>query len=120
MDPNSRTTRRPNPRPEDFLNWLLKEEGTIACRDLGDGFYLCVRQLLFHYTMILGEIGDTVGYLDRWCYNTLEQATGALNAEWDGSGDAPGEWHKHPNSGRVKFDGVIYADIQEAFRAGAA
>lgn len=40
------------------------------------------------------------GHLDRWCYESLTEAKGALD-DWNGEpGTEPEGWHRHPRSGR--------------------
>lgn len=58
-----------------------------------------VHRLLYHWTVHCGI--TPIGYEDRYCFATEAQATSSMN-EWDGEGDMPGEWHKHPKSGRCR------------------
>lgn len=90
---------------EDYLNWLQTSEGGFASdvKDMGDGFYAAVKPLMFHWTLILGEVGNKVNYLDRWCYETQEGAAAALK-NWGGEGDPVG-WNRHPNTGRRRPGG---------------
>ena len=76
-------------------------------RDLGDGTYIMVKPLMFHWTMIRGVVGDTTGYFDRWCYATKELAMYALSAFPSNppSGYEPAGWHRHPMSGRRRPNG---------------
>ena len=37
-------------------------------KQIGYGFHAAIKPLLFHSTPIVGEISDTMGYVDRWCY----------------------------------------------------
>lgn len=91
---------------EPFETWLLQPMGGDVLKfkmfpELG--FYAGIRRLMYHYTMIFGEIGDRTGYSRRYCYATLEGALAALEA-WDGNGDPEG-WHRAPETGRRRFDG---------------
>lgn len=70
---------------------------------LPQGAYAAVKPLLFHWTMIVGEVGDRAAYYDRWCFATEQLAKAALLA-WDGVGDPVG-WHRHPSTGRRRPDG---------------
>lgn len=88
-----------------FWRWAMDPKGGafIEVKDLGDGRYAGIRRLIFHYTMIVGEIGNEYTYLDRYCYETIVVATAALRA-WDGTGDPLG-WHRHPKTNRRRPGG---------------
>ncbi|EPX77970.1 hypothetical protein [Salipiger mucosus] len=86
-----------------FFTFLLTQEGYSEIRDLEDGRFACLLDLMFTTAIIVGRIGDTSGYDDRWCYKTYEMAKDALTA-WDGVGEPDG-WHRHPLTGRRReFD----------------
>lgn len=72
----------------------------------GDGEYVAVYPLLFHWTMIRGHLDWQEGYLDRWCYVNEPAAREAL-AEWSARNfeGEPLGWHRHPDSGRRRPDG---------------
>ena len=88
-----------------FAAWLRAPGncGAVQCKDLGGGIYAAVKPLLFHWTMIVGQVGDECGYDDRFCYADRAGAEAAL-AAWDGTGDPLG-WHRHPNTGRHRAGG---------------
>lgn len=81
--------------------------GHDQIRDLGDGTYVMIRPLLFHWMMIRGDFEDLIGYWDRWCYADAAGARKALDAfpESPGSDYEPEGWHRHPPSGRRRPDG---------------
>lgn len=89
----------------DFSEWLRSEDGGNCIEDkaIGDGLYAAIKPLMFHWTMIVGQIGDRFGYEDRWCYANREKAEAALHA-WDGTGE-PSGWHRNPRTGRRRPDG---------------
>lgn len=66
-------------------------------RVMPDGRVCGVHRLMFHWTVHVDI--DEIGYADRWCFATEDMAKGSLDA-WDGTGDMPGDWHKHPKTGR--------------------
>lgn len=77
-------------------------------RDLMDGTWVHAKPLLFHWTVIRGYWDDPIGYFDRWCYRDQTMAVDALNSfpeapapDWE-----PDGWHRHPNSGRRRENGV--------------
>lgn len=76
-------------------------------RDLGDGTYVMIRPLLFHWMMVRGDFEDLIGYFDRWCYADETGARAALNAfpEQPEPSYEPVGWHRHPLSGRRRPDG---------------
>jgi hypothetical protein len=70
-----------------------------------------VHRLMFHWTVHIG-IDDT-GYDDRYCFATEQMAKDSLDA-WDGTGDMPDHWHKHPSSGRRRnpSTGAIWHEME--------
>lgn len=84
----------------DFSEWLRSSEGGCCASDkaIGSGLYAAIKPLLFHWTLIVGEIGDRTGYLDRWCYQDRNAAESALDT-WNGNGEPHG-WHRHPRTSR--------------------
>lgn len=56
-----------------------------------------VHRLLFHWTVHYGISEYSIE--GRYCFQTESMAWEALLA-WDGKGDMPGRWHKHPPTGR--------------------
>lgn len=92
--------------PDAFRDWLLAEPDTLHVRLFPDAVvYTAVRRLLFHYTLILGEIGDVCSYDDRWCYPTEAAAVRAME-DWEpAAGGEPTGWHRHPKTGRRRIDG---------------
>lgn len=66
-------------------------------RTLPDGRVCGVMRLLFHWTV---HIDITPwGYEDRYCFMTFADSCNALEG-WNGEGDLPGNWHRHPTTGR--------------------
>lgn len=91
------------------MSWLTdhsRDNNYIDTVERGDGTYVCLHRLMFHWTMIIGTIGDEIGYDDRYCYATYEKAKAALDdwqaRNWEGE---PTGWHRHPDSGRRRTDG---------------
>ena len=52
----------------------------------------------FLFTWAIVADFNSEGYGQRWCYETLQDALGALD-DWDGEGEPQG-WHRHLPSGR--------------------
>lgn len=77
-------------------------EQYTAMRVLPDGRICGVHQLMFHWTLQIDI--HACGYEDRYCYQTEEQATRAMQ-EWNGTGDPGQGWHRHPISGRRRPQG---------------
>jgi hypothetical protein len=69
----------------------------VALRELPDGRVAGVARLLFHWTLHYGI--TEIGIDGRYCYGTDIDAILDL-ALWEGVGDPPGRWHKHPPTGR--------------------
>lgn len=89
----------------EFWVWLKDRDGgcCVATEDLGDGLYAGVKPLMFHFSLILGAVGNTGSYEDHYCFPTRELAERALSL-WDGRGDPVG-WHRHPRTGRRRPGG---------------
>lgn len=86
-----------------FLQWLKEDCGYRDLRPLPGGRYTAIWPLMFTHAIIVGSIGCYVGYDDRWCYESYDQAKAALES-WDGTGE-PAGWHRHPTSGRRRVEG---------------
>ena len=88
---------------------LMADDPTISLMlPRADGYCLIVKRLLFHWTLLLSEIGDYVGYDDRWCYATQTGANGAEDAarRWLAEGTSePTMWHRHPKTARRRPEG---------------
>lgn len=63
----------------------------IDMRQLPDGRWIGLHRLMFHYTIHVDI--SYMSFEERWCIQTLEQATEAFN-KWDGESE-PLYWHKH-------------------------
>lgn len=89
----------------DFSEWLCSPDGGGCVDDklIGDGIYAAIKPLLFHWTLIVGQVGDRQGFEDRWCYESRAKAEAGLRA-WDGSGEPTG-WHRHPKTSRRRVNG---------------
>lgn len=83
---------------QEFLHWLQEYCGYLEPKLLPDGRWAALMPLFYTHAIIVGAVGDTSGYQDRWCYDYLLAARAAL-AVWDGTGEPKG-WHRHPASGR--------------------
>lgn len=68
-----------------------------SMRKLNDGRWIGVHRLLYHWTLHI-DISPW-GYEDRYCYPNLEDAQKALEV-WDGTGDPPSGWVRHPKTAR--------------------
>lgn len=81
-----------------FLERLMADNNYSDARPIGDGLFVAISPFFFTHGIIVGEIGDAFGYIDRWCFHCYAAAKAALDA-WDGQGEPEG-WHRHPASGR--------------------
>ena len=89
----------------EFIEWLGNDDNrAVKVKVFSCGLYGAVKKLLFHWTLIIGQVGDTVGYDDRYCYQTEALARAALEA-WDGRSEPQGGWHRHPSTGRRRPGG---------------
>lgn len=83
----------------DAISALPKEvrELYVLMHVLPDGRVVGIHRLMYHWTLHIGV--DRYGYEDRYCYREMSDALADMLA-WNGEGDPPGRWHKHPDSGR--------------------
>lgn len=63
--------------------------------------WVALYKFIFTTAIIVGNLDDYVGYSDRWCYHTHEDALKGL-VTWiaDGYEGEPTGWHRHPRTGR--------------------
>lgn len=82
--------------PDEIPDWLLAmPEYTIVRHIEGKG-WCGVRQMLFSFGLFVDITPDSYGY--RYCFEHLRDAALAL-VQWDGQGDAPGNWIKRKGLG---------------------
>lgn len=67
----------------------LHELGYKLPRQLADGRWLAIQNMLYTTGLFLIEDGDMVGPRCRWCYESVGDAYTAWSS-WDGAGDDPG------------------------------
>lgn len=95
------------PYPEWFKQYeeFVKPED-VRFRYLKRNRYMAIIPFLYTTAIIVGDSRNPTFYEDRWCYETMEAAMKAFD-KWDGaSGTEPSGWHRHPNSGRRRPDGI--------------
>ncbi len=93
---------------EEFFDWLRQPEngGALYVYDMGGGRYCAVKRLIFHATMVIGEIGNLDAFDERYCYVDVQAAYDAARAWKDAQwADEPTGWHRHPTSGRRRVMG---------------
>ena len=90
---------------EEYFAWLRTADGghCLYAKEISEGIYCAIKPLMFHWTMIIGEIGDQCSYADRFCYADRNAAIRAIFT-WNGEGQPTG-WHRHPLTGRRRPDG---------------
>jgi hypothetical protein len=81
-----------------FLQYLKQECGYKDPRPLPGGRFAAILPLMYTNAIVVGRMGDDIGYDNRWCYRSYESAKAALDA-WNGEGEPEG-WHRHPPTGR--------------------
>lgn len=84
-----------------------------ALRKLPDGRILELVPMLFtvRLTVSLPELYG-VCYEDGWCFTDPAAAVLAFET-WDGEGDGPPGWNKHPFTGRWRKDGTPASEINQ-------
>lgn len=97
---------------KDFSNWLTTKgaDGGADCELAAcvraTGMWHGFKRLIFHWTIVTGEIGDRESMSDRWCYET-EDGVVAGFTEWAARGfkGEPEGWHRNPTTGRRRPKG---------------
>jgi hypothetical protein len=95
---SGRATQHPQASAMGLFATYLFANGYRQIKDLGNGRYACLMQLLFTTAIITGRWGDLDSYDDRWCFETIPEAVNALD-RWDGTGEPQG-WIRNPRTGR--------------------
>ena len=75
---------------------LLESLGYFALRELPDGRWIGLQQMLFTCGLFV-DLNEN-GYDHRYCYATVADALAAVGT-WDGAGDPPGPWIKRKGRG---------------------
>lgn len=94
-------------KPEDLPDEITKHYRQFWT--LPDGRLCGLMRLILHWTVHIDL--DYGGYRERYCFLTPELAVEAMD-QWDGTGD-PINWHKHPNTGRVRPDRTAASEYVE-------
>lgn len=88
------TAEQLNPRP-----------GSYLCRALDDGYEITVYPMtLGRARVCYGQQDDVAGFITAYCYDDPGTAVLA-GIEWDGKGDPPDGWTRHPDTGRRRNGG---------------
>lgn len=88
-----------------FLTQLIGDGGYQNLKPIRNGeYWVGTFQFMFTTAIIMGRMGDHIGYEERWCYHEYEEAVKALEA-WDGEGEPEG-WHRHLPSNRRRHNGI--------------
>lgn len=85
---------------QNFNNFLAKDYPHATIRYYASGYYTIAHKLIFHWTVKSGVVGDYFGYEDRFCFATEKIAIDAIKNWNNPKEDCPGQWHRHPKSGR--------------------
>ncbi|WP_296708163.1 hypothetical protein [Tistrella sp.] len=67
-----------------FISEYVMTKTSIEMKLFENAKYAVVRRLLFHWTIVYGQLFDEVGYDQRWCYETEQGALAALRARPEG------------------------------------
>jgi hypothetical protein len=82
-----------------FFTWLHDQGEYSDIRELPGNRYALICRFAFTWAILVGRLGDRIGYDDRWCFSSYEKAKSGLDA-WDGVTGEPQGWHRHPSTGR--------------------
>lgn len=78
-----------------YLEWLHEDCGYIAPMPIGDKHWVAVERLIFHGSLIGGDMGDYVNVRWRYCYDDVPSALAAM-LDWIAGGceGEPTDWNK--------------------------
>lgn len=76
-----------------MLTQVQEEDYLYLCWNPNKG-YCGIMRMAFTVGLFYNISEDQMVYEGRYCYQTMAEAVQAL-VEWDGKGDAPGDWIKH-------------------------
>jgi len=82
-----------------FLRDLVRDNGFLAGKLLPGNRYSAIAPMGFTTALIVGQVGDTVGCSQRYCYHGEVPALAALLL-WTGEGEPTG-WHRALDGRRV-------------------
>lgn len=82
----------------------IERAGTLYYRELPDGSDLCVYPLSVGWGQLALTRAGRSGICESYYYLSRDAAIAAAST-WDGQGDAPVGWFRHPQSGRRRKDG---------------
>lgn len=97
-------------KPE-FVEYLKSND--YQCIDqLDDTHWVALYPQLFNYAIVVGRIGDEVGYEDRWDFKDFATAFAAM-VVWKAKGYShePEGWVRHLRSGRRRPDGLKTSEV---------
>jgi hypothetical protein len=80
----------------DLLKLNPEQYGLIEVKSCDNGRLIGIAPFIYTWAIVADL--STVGYEERWCYETLLDAQTAM-LDWSGEGEPTG-WHRHPLSGR--------------------
>ena len=85
---------------------FLEENDYKHIRQINDQYWGAIYQFLYGWSIIIGKIGDTTGYEDRWDLTSYHGALLSLE-QWEARGfdGEPDGWIRHLRTGRRRPDG---------------
>lgn len=87
-----------------LVEQLPEREGALYHRNLPDGRDITLyKHHAWQYALCVGK--QSSGEIDQSFYYRSRDVALAAAKQWQGDGDAPIGWFRHPNSGRRREDG---------------
>ena len=83
---------------------ITEPDGALYRRELDDGFEVTVWAMTYGKGRLCYGRQESMTYEDAYCYPSHNKAIEAAKV-WDGEGDPPDGWTRHPMSGRRREDG---------------
>jgi hypothetical protein len=77
---------------------FLQACGYLDIKPIGRTHWAGIQAKMYTHAVVTGQMGDTTGIADCWCYRSYADAKAALDG-WNGQGEPTG-WIRHPPSGR--------------------
>ena len=83
---------------------MSEREGALYHRELEDGYEVTVYPMTYGKGRLCFGRQEALTYEDAYCYPSHESAIEAAKV-WNGEGDPPAGWTRHPRSGRRRENG---------------
>ena len=91
---------------DDFISYLVNDCAYHRVERIGADRWVAINPLMFHWTMMVGKMGDVTGFDNKYCYENKALAVKGLE-DWKATGyeGEPIGWHRNTETGRRRPGG---------------